>query len=162
MKFGNILRLLASLAVCFAAAALGSAFTMSQIHTWYAQLNKPFFNPPDWIFGPVWTILYIFMALSLYFVWNYKTKNKDVGIARRNGMLYFFVQLSCNSLWSIVFFGMHSPLTALFVIIALWIFIFLTMRNFYAVVKISGQLLIPYLAWVSFASILNFSVVLLN
>ncbi len=162
MKRIDLTKLILSLAVCFFAAALGSAFTMSQIATWYAKLNKPSFSPPNWIFGPVWTILYILMAIALYFVWTKKSKNKSIVLIRRNGILYFLIQLTCNSLWSIVFFGLHAPLVAFIVIIALWVFIFLTMRNFFVVTKTAGQLLTPYLAWVSFAAILNFSVVLLN
>ena len=162
MKRIDIPKFILSLTFCFLAAALGSAFTTSQIATWYAGLHKPSFSPPNWIFGPVWTILYILMAISLYIVWNYKTKSNKTAVARHNGILYFFVQLICNSLWSIVFFGLHAPMAAFFVIIALWTFIFLSMRNFSMVTKTAGQLLIPYLAWVSFASVLNFSVVLLN
>jgi translocator protein len=161
MKTGNIFRLVSSLALCFSAAALGSAFTTSQIPAWYAGLHKPFFNPPNWIFGPVWTILYILMAVAFYLVWNMKVK-KSSALFRKNGMSFFFIQLLCNSLWSIVFFGLHAPLAAFIVIGLLWIFIFLTMHNFIAVSKTAGQLLIPYLAWVSFAAILNFSIVLLN
>jgi len=162
MKTEQTLRLVSSLALCFAAAALGSAFTMTQISTWYAGLHKPSFSPPNWIFGPVWTILYILMAVAMYLVWNYKAKKKTEADARANGLLYFFIQLTFNCLWSIVFFGLHAPLVAFIVIVALWIFIILSMQKFFVVSKTAGQLLIPYLAWVSFAAILNFSVVLLN
>jgi translocator protein len=162
MKSVKLLRLFTSLFICFAAAAIGSAFTMSQITIWYAGLNKPPFNPPNWIFGPVWTILYICMAVALYMVWSAKAKTKRMMLVRQNGILFFFVQLICNSLWSIIFFGLHAPLAAFIVILALWIFIVFTIQNFSVVTKTAGQLLIPYLAWVSFASILNFAVVVLN
>jgi benzodiazapine receptor len=147
---------------CFSAAALGSLFTMSQIASWYATLNKPLFSPPNWIFGPVWTILYILMAIALYLVWTTNVKKKSNVIVRKNGLLYFIIQLILNSLWSIVFFGLHAPMVAFIIIIALWMFIFLTMRNFSVVSKTAGQLLVPYLTWVSFASILNFAIVALN
>ena len=162
MKSDKILKIAASLGVSFGAAAIGSVFTMSQIATWYAGLHKTSFGPPNWVFGPVWTILYTLMAIALYLVWTKKSAKKTIKESRHNGMLYFFIQLTCNSLWSIVFFGLHAPLAAFIVIIALWIFIYLTMRNFYMVSKTACQLLIPYLAWVSFAMILNFSIVLLN
>jgi len=162
MKNSNIVRLVSSIALCFAAAALGSLFTMTQIATWYAGLHKPTFSPPNWIFGPVWTILYILMAIAMYLVWNYKTKNRVEHESRTTGLLYFFIQLTCNSLWSIIFFGLHAPLAAFIVILFLWIFIYLSMQKFFKVSKTAGQLLIPYLVWVSFASILNLSIILLN
>jgi benzodiazapine receptor len=160
MKLQKILVFAGCLALCFLAAALGSAFTYSQIPTWYVTLNKPPFNPPNWIFGPVWTVLYILMAISLYRILLLKAgKRSDT---KRRSIHYFTLQLILNTLWSIVFFGLHAPLGAFIVIAALWIAIFMTMQAFSKLDKPAGQLLVPYLLWVSFASLLNLSVVLLN
>jgi tryptophan-rich sensory protein len=158
MKKQSVLSFLYALVLCFAAAALGSVFTMPAIATWYATITKPVFSPPNWIFGPVWTVLYICMAIALWFVWNIKTKKKE----KAAGVKYFYVQLALNSLWSILFFGLHNPSLAVAEIIVLWIMIYLTIRNFFAVSQKAGWLLIPYLVWVSFATVLNFSVALLN
>lgn len=158
MKTKTLPSLIFALVLCFAAAALGSVFTMPAITTWYATITKPVFSPPNWIFGPVWTLLYICMAIALWLVWNTKTKKKE----KQAGEKYFYAQLALNSLWSILFFGLHAPLLAFAEIIVLWIMIYLTIKNFFAVSKNAGWLLIPYIAWVSFASILNLSVAILN
>lgn len=147
----SISKLIFSIGICLGAGILGSVFTFSSIPTWYATLNKPSFSPPNWIFAPVWTILYILMGISLYRVWT----NKKVPTV-------FWVQLILNALWSIIFFGMRNPTLALVDIVVLWIAIVLTIKAFSKIDKLAGQLLIPYLAWVSFASILNLSIVLLN
>jgi len=162
MRLGKFQTFIVSLVLCFSAAALGSAFTNSQIATWYAHLHKASFNPPNWIFGPVWTLLYILMAISLYIIWTTKSGKRGIAQARHDGQLYFFVQLLFNCLWSLVFFGLHAPLAAFVVIVALWISIFLTIKKFWIVSTLAGKLLLPYILWVSFASILNLSVVLLN
>lgn len=154
----KIIPLLFSIGVCFLAAAVGSAFTTGSIDTWYATLNKPFFSPPNWIFGPVWTLLYLMMGISLYIFWNTKTSPK----AKRLGLSLFIVQLVLNVFWSILFFGLKSPMAAFIGIILLWLAIFLTIRSFLQISKGAGWLLIPYLAWVSFATILNLAIVLLN
>jgi translocator protein len=154
----KILKFIISIASCFLVAFLGSTFTVPSIAGWYAHLNKPFFNPPNWIFGPVWTILYFLMGVSLYIVWNKNLKNKEKG----NAIKVFIFQLVLNLLWSLVFFGLHQPLVALITIIALWITIFMVIRSFYKISKIAAYLLYPYIFWVSFASILNFAVLLLN
>lgn len=148
--FGIIISLLAG--------AIGSAATYPEIRTWYAGLNKPVFNPPNWLFGPAWTFLYICMGIAIGIIINHKSKLKE----KRQGILFFGIQLILNTLWSIVFFGLHSPLGALVIIALLWIFIFLTMRRFFKVSRIAGYFLVPYIAWVSFAAILNFSVFILN
>jgi len=147
----KIPRLILSIGLCLGAGVLGSFFTTSSIPTWYTSLNKPFFSPPNWVFGPVWTILYIMMGASLYLVWI-KAKVPAV----------FWVQLVLNALWSIIFFGMRNPALAFVDIIALWIAIFLTIKYFYKINKLAGQLLLPYLLWVSFASVLNFFIWQLN
>ena len=154
----KVIPLIFSIGVCFLAAGVGSVFTTSVIDTWYATLNKPFFNPPNWIFGPVWTLLYLMMGISLYTFWNIKINAKE----RRQGLSLFFVQLVLNVLWSMLFFGLKSPLGAFIGIIVLWLAIYLTIRKFLEVSKLAGWLLIPYLAWASFATILNLSTVFLN
>lgn len=147
----NLPKLILSIGICLGAGVLGSIFTISSIPTWYATLNKPFFSPPNLIFGPVWTILYILMGISLYLVWT-----------KRRVPLIFWAQLILNAIWSIIFFGFKNPTLALADIIALWIAIILTIKAFYKINKLAGQLLIPYLLWVSFATILNLAIVILN
>lgn len=152
----NFPKLIFSIGLCLGAGVLGSFFTVSSIPTWYTTLNKPSFSPPNWIFAPVWTVLYILMGVSLYLVWISKSKLKQ------NALYLFFVQLGLNALWSLIFFGLHNPSLALVDIIALWVAIILTMRAFLKINKISGRLLVPYLAWVSFATYLNYSIWVLN
>jgi len=154
----NILKFIASIALCYLVAFLGSVFTFSSIPTWYAQLNKPFFNPPNWIFGPVWTVLYFLMAVSLYIIWNKNLENKK----QDKAIKIFIFQLTLNLLWSLVFFGLHQPLLGLITIIILWFSIFITIKYFYKLSKPSGYLLVPYILWVSFASVLNFAIVVVN
>ena len=154
----KIIPLLFSVGICFLAAAIGSAFTAGAIDTWYVTLDKPFFSPPNWVFGPVWTLLYLMMGISLYLVWITKIDKKT----KRQAITFFFIQLGFNALWSILFFGLKSPSAALLGIIVLWIAICLTFRNFLRVSNLAAWLLIPYLAWVSFATILNLSILLLN
>jgi translocator protein len=154
----KIFKFIFSIVLCFSAAALGGAATYSSIPTWYASLNKPFFNPPNWIFGPVWTILYFLMAVSLYIVWDKNFKNKK----KEEAIKIFIFQLVLNLLWSFAFFGFHQPLLALITVIALWISIFVTIKYFYKISKTSAYLLYPYIFWVSFASILNLAIVILN
>jgi tryptophan-rich sensory protein len=157
-RYVNILKLVASLGFCFIVAFAGSAVTMPSISAWYSELNKPFFNPPNWIFGPVWTILYILMGIALYLVWNRGLKDKKVGKA----VMVFIIQLALNFLWSLFFFGLHLPFIAFLTIIALWIMIFYTIVLFKSRSKTASWLLIPYVVWVSFAMILNLFIVILN
>lgn len=152
----DLTKLILSVGICLGAGALGSLFTVSAIPAWYATLNKPVFSPPNWVFGPAWTILYILMGISLYLVWTSKGKLKQ------NALNLFFVQLGLNALWSIIFFGLKNPALAFVNIVALWVAIFLTIRSFNKVNKLAGNLLIPYLLWVTFASILNLSIIILN
>jgi translocator protein len=152
----NIPKLLISVGICLGVGILGSFFTVSSIPTWYVTLNKPFFSPPNWIFGPVWTILYILMGVSLYLVWNSKVKHQQ------KALKLFLVQLALNALWSIIFFGMKNPTLALVNIVALWITIFFTIKTFRPISKLAANLLIPYILWVSFAFLLNLMIVILN
>ena len=151
------LKLLLAVVICEGAGIIGSFFTINSVNTWYITLNKPFFNPPSWIFAPVWTFLYFLMGISLFLVWNSKNKKE-----KPNGLKYFYIQLALNTLWSIIFFGFKSPSLALLELLFLWIMIVLTIRHFLKVNKNAAYLLFPYLAWVSFASLLNFAIVLLN
>lgn len=151
-------KLIVSMFICFMAAGIGSFFTTNAIPTWYAGLQKPWFNPPNWLFGPVWTILYVLMAISLYLVWNAKKKEG----AKEAIYLIFGVQLTLNTLWSIIFFGLHNPLLGFLIIVLLWGSILVMILRMVRYMKIAGLLQIPYIVWVSFASILNLSILILN
>ncbi len=157
MRFREILKLVASVLLCQIAGFLGSLFTTPAISTWYATLKKPFFTPPNWIFSPVWISLFILMGISLFFVWR-RTDHPKFKIA----FIFFFVQLILNVLWSIFFFFFKLPLLGLVDIVLLWIAILLTIQHFSKVSKFAGMLLLPYLVWVSFATLLNFSLWILN
>ncbi|NYZ74046.1 tryptophan-rich sensory protein [Candidatus Micrarchaeota archaeon] len=144
--------------ICLAAGGIGSLFTMQSIPTWYAGLNKPDFSPPNWVFGPVWTTLYILMGIAAYLVYAKGMKKKEI----RGALMIFGGQLVLNTLWSILFFGLHSPLYGFVCIIALWLAIAATIWKFYGVSKNAGLLLVPYILWVSFASVLNLFIWMMN
>ena len=148
----DFFRLIVLILVCQGAGIIGSIFTLNSVNTWYLTLEKPFFNPPSFVFGPVWTILYLLMGVSLFLVWGKK----------KTDLKWFWIQLSLNTAWSIIFFGLKNPLFAFIIIILLWISILQTIRSFKKVNKTASYLLYPYLFWLSFASILNLSIVLLN
>ena len=181
MKYNNLLKLFSSIIICELAGVIGSFFTISQIPLWYSSLNKPFFNPPSWIFGPVWTTLFVLMGISLYLVWskNWEVKN-HVGAKKdkvwnslskkfysgswkkANVIIIFTLQLVLNVAWSIIFFGAHSPDVAFFELLMLWFAIVFTIVNFYRVSRAAAFLLLPYILWVSFAGILNCFIWILN
>lgn len=154
----DIWRLIISIALCQLAGIIGSIFSTPAIPTWYASLNKPLFSPPNWVFGPLWITLFVLMGISLFLVWR---KGLEIPYAK-SGIMLFNIQLVFNVLWSVVFFGLKSPLGGLIVIIILWILILLTMIEFYKVSELSGALLVPYILWVSFATILNSFLYFLN
>jgi tryptophan-rich sensory protein len=154
----EILKLILSIVVVFIAGSIGNYFTITEITTWYTALAKPTWTPPNWVFGPVWTTLFILMGIALYLVWSKGLKRKDVKIA----IGIFAVQLILNTSWSIIFFGLHSPLGGLITIIILWIAILANIIVFYRISKPAGFLLVPYIVWVSIAAYLNYSVYLLN
>lgn len=158
----RFLRLLASIAICEGAGIIGAFFTAPAIPTWYASLQKPSFAPPDFVFGPVWIILYLLMGISLYLVWQGKRVKGKGDRLRERGLQAFAVQLGLNILWSVVFFGYQSPLGALVVIIGLLALIYRTIVYFQRVSTPAALLLYPYLAWVGFAAILNFYIWILN
>jgi benzodiazapine receptor len=153
----QILGLVVSIAICFAAAGLGAAVTTPQIRGWYTTINKPSWNPPDWIFGPVWSTLYLMMAVSAWLVWRRRGLR-----AVRGPITMFAVQLVLNSLWSVLFFGMQWPGLAAIEIVILWSAILATAIGFWRQSKVAGGLLIPYLLWVSFATVLNVTIWELN
>ncbi len=138
------------------AALLGSLATTPSIDGWYAGLTKPSFNPPNWVFAPVWTALFLLMGAALYLVWVSKNKNKQAAY------LFFSLQLAFNITWSWLFFYLHNPLAALAEILFLWILILLNIVYFYKINKWAGWLLMPYLLWVSFAVALNYQIWILN
>lgn len=154
----NLPKLITSIIGCQLVGIIGSVFTVSSIPTWYASLNKPWFAPPNWIFGPVWTTLYLMMGISFYLVWIQGWKKQKV----RTAGFYFLAQLGLNFIWSPLFFGLQSPLIALVVIVALLVLIVLTMKQFYPLSKPAFYLLVPYLLWVSFATVLNAGIWVLN
>ena len=153
----KIIKLLTCIMASLAVGAIGSIATIPNIPIWYAGLDKPWFNPPNWIFGPVWTILYVLMGVALYLVWTSQSKR-----GKRRAFALFGIQLFLNTAWSIVFFGLHMPWTAVGIIALLLIFIIMTMIEFRHFSRIAMYLLVPYLAWVSFASLLNISIAVLN
>ena len=154
----NLGKLSVSILVCELVGILSMPFTIASIPTWYAGLIKPPFSPPNWLFGPVWIILYFLMGIAVYLVWKKRLKNKKVKIALK----YFLIQLFLNFIWSPLFFGFHQPLIALYDIVLLLIMIVLTMKQFHSISKPAFYLLIPYLLWVSFATLRNLSIVILN
>jgi benzodiazapine receptor len=137
---------------------IGSIFTTSAISTWYATLKKPAFTPPNWVFSPAWITLFVLMGISAFLVWNKGLSDQKVKIA----LSIFVAQLLLNVLWSVMFFGLRSPLAGLIEIAVLWIAILLSILYFFKVSEIAGVLLLPYILWVSFAAILNFSIWRLN
>jgi len=151
-------RLIASILIVFFSGAVGSLATFPEITTWYAALAKPAWAPPNEWFGPIWTTLYILIGIALFLVWRQGWDRRDVRFA----IGIFAVQLVLNILWSLVFFGLHSIFGGFIVIFLLWIAILANMVAFYVLSKPAGLLLVPYIIWVSIASYLNYSVMLLN
>ncbi|MFH1354135.1 MAG: TspO/MBR family protein [bacterium] len=147
-----------SLILPYAAGLLGSLATMPAINTWYDSLTKPFFSPPNWVFSPVWIILYLFMGIALYRVWSTETNQPAV----RPAIILFLIQLILNALWSILFFGLKSPLLGFIDITVLLVLIAALTIKFQYLDKLAPYLLIPYLYWVSFATVLNFAIWQLN
>ncbi|MFH1187402.1 MAG: TspO/MBR family protein [bacterium] len=154
----NYKRLTISLLLPQIAGAIGSLFTTSAIPSWYASTNKPSFNPPNWIFGPVWITLYILMGISVYLVWQEVEKNKK----SKNAITLFWIHLIFNASWSVIFFGLKNPALAFANIIIILVFIIILMIKFWKINKYSVYLLIPYLLWVSFATLLNYSIWRMN
>jgi len=143
--------------LCFTAAWLGSSVTTPKIGSWYASLTKPSFNPPNWIFGPVWSALYLSMAVAAWLVWRQKGWNDAKG-----PLSLFGIQLGLNIGWSWIFFGMENPAFAFVEILLLWAVITATMLAFWRRSLFAGMLFVPYIAWVTFAAVLNCAIWHLN
>jgi translocator protein len=156
MANGNsVKRLVGAVLLCEVAGGIGSTLTRNGLRAWYPKLQKPSFTPPDWVFGPVWTLLYAMMGVSLYLI--SQQRGEDSGEVR-SARILFWVQLMLNVLWSYVFFGRRSPGWALVEIGFLWIAIAATTRSFWKVSRTAALLLLPYILWVSFAVLLNYSI----
>jgi tryptophan-rich sensory protein len=158
LKGHDIAGALAAIVLCELAGLVGAVFTTPSIPTWYATLRKPSFNPPSWIFAPVWLILYMLMGISLFLIWR-----KGIGTPQiMKDVCFFGIQLALNVLWSVVFFGLHSVAYGFVTIIVLLVAILTTILAFNRTSRTAAVLLVPYLLWGSFATILNFSILLLN
>jgi len=151
-------KLAISIVICQCAGIIGSFFTRRSIPEWYAFINKPAFNPPNWVFAPAWVSLYTLMGISAFLVWRKGLRNPGV----RSALMIFLLQLVLNSLWSIVFFGGRSIKGGLAVIALLWLAILWTIIRFFRISRPSAALLFPYIAWVSFAFFLNAALLILN
>lgn len=155
----DVFRLIISIAVSQSAGLIGSIFTRSELQsTWYAALQKPSFQPPGWVFAPVWITLYTLMGIAAFLVWRKGLSSRKVQLA----LMIFLVQLILNTLWSLLFFGLNWPLGGLVDIVILWVAILLTIIAFKDISKPAALMLIPYILWVTFALVLNFEIWRLN
>lgn len=154
----NWTALLILIFICQAAGLIGAKVTKPALKPWYRNLRKPFFTPPDWLFAPAWITLYLLMAVAAYLVWMQGLSTAGV----KTALIVFIIQLVLNSVWSFIFFGMRSLLYALIEIIMLWLSIVLCSILFWQISALAGWLMVPYLLWVSFATVLNFSIWKLN
>jgi len=150
----TVTKLITSVIICQLAGFVGAIFTIPAMETWYQTIKKPFFNPPDWLFTPVWIFLFLLMGISLFFAWNKRANGES--------KLLFITQLILNILWSVFFFGLKSPGLAFIELIFLWFAIFCTIISFYRISKIAGLLLLPYIIWVTFAGVLNYFIWIMN
>lgn len=150
--------LIGSILIPLLVGYVGAIVTLSQISTWYSALAKPWWSPPNWLFGPVWTTLYLLMGVALFLVWREGFHRRDVRFA----ILIFGVQLAINLLWSVVFFSFHALFGSIIIIMLLWLAVLANIIAFFIISKWAGILLVPYIVWVSIASYLNYSVYLLN
>lgn len=155
----KITRIVLLVIICLAVGYFSGAVTREAITDWYPTLIKPSFNPPNWIFAPVWSMLYVMMGVAAGLVWDRMQQESEVV---KKALLFFVIQLGLNALWSYLFFGLHNPMLAGLEIIVLWLMIYETYVQFAKINKIAGYLFIPYLAWVSFAAVLNASIWWLN
>lgn len=154
----SLILLIICIAIPLLAGIVGSFFTISAIPTWYAGLIKPVLTPPNWLFGPVWTILYMLMGIALYLVVREGTEKKPVQL----GIIVFAAQLIVNIIWSLVFFGLRSPLSGLITIFVLIALVLATIYFFYKVSRTAAGLLFPYIAWICIATYLNAMILVLN
>ena len=153
----SVIGLVVSVALCLGAGLIGSVFTARSVGEWYATLSKPPWTPPSWVFGPVWSALYVLMGVGGWLVWRQAGSS-----ARTVALVVFALQLALNAAWSAIFFGLRMPGWAFGEILVLWAAILWTVIAFWRVSPIAAWLLLPYLAWVSFASVLNFAIWRMN
>ena len=157
MKKFNIFKLISCLVLTLGLGGAGGYFTVNEIKSWFVTLNKPSFNPPNYLFGPIWSLLYFLMGISLYLIWQQPRSTQ-----RKQAITIFLIQFALNVSWSFIFFKQHQILWALVDIIALWLFILITILSFAKLNKTAALLLVPYISWVSFATLLNAAIWLLN
>ncbi|WP_409415407.1 TspO/MBR family protein [Flavobacterium sp. PS2] len=155
----KITRILAVVVTCLAIGYFSGIVTRTSVDTWYPTLIKPSFNPPNWVFAPAWSLLYFLMGVAAGLVWDRIEYEKE---AVKNALVFFAIQLALNALWSYLFFGLMNPLLALLEVFVLWLMIYETLLKFIKINKIAGYLLVPYLLWVSYATVLNASIWWLN
>jgi translocator protein len=154
----NKIKLIISLLLPQLAGGFGAFFMGNSVSTWYQVLEKPFFNPPSWVFGPVWLTLYLLMGISAYLIWKRTRENKEI----KNTMNIYWAHLALNATWTPIFFGLQNIALAFFAIVALWILILILIVKFWRINKIASYLLMPYIAWVTIATALNASIWYLN
>ena len=155
----KITRIAVAVIVCLTVGYSSSTVTKSGVETWYPTIIKPVFNPPNWVFMPVWTLLFVLMGIAAGLTWD-KIKEQNAEVKKALG--FFLIQLALNAIWSYLFFGLKNPMLALIEIALLWLMIYETYLKFIKINKTAGYLLIPYMAWVGFAAILNASIWWLN
>ena len=153
----NVVKLIVSIAVPFLVGFTASLFTITGVNSWYQAIQKPSWNPPNWIFAPVWTTLYVLMGIAFFLIWR-STDEKQ----KRTAIILFIIQLVANFLWSFIFFDQHQVSLAFAEIIILWLLILVTIFSFARINKVAAWLLVPYISWVSFAAILNYTIWQLN
>lgn len=154
----NYIKLLLSILIPLLVGGISGFFTSQSVSGWYTTIQKPWFNPPNWIFGPVWTLLYVLMGVSFFLIWT-----SEVDVYQKNkAMILFAAQLTVNFLWSYFFFYRQQPAWALVDIVLMWMLILLTIVSFGKISSLSAWLLVPYISWVSFAGVLNYSIWSLN
>jgi len=158
MKIGTVIKILIAVLVCLGIGFIGSIATQASVDTWFVALDKPSFNPPSWLFAPVWTLLYVLMGVAAGMVWSRGFHHLWV----KTALYHFGFQLILNAGWSIAFFGYQSPLAGLIIIIALIVLVLITYKWFKVVSKTAAYLLIPYILWIGFAAALNFEIWRLN
>ena len=159
MKINNPIKFIISVLIPVGIGAISGLFTASNVKTWFVTVAKPSFNPPGWLFAPVWTTLYIMMGIAFFLVWKNETIQKSI---KQKAIILFAIQMVLNFLWSFIFFQQHEIGWALVDIVLLWIFILLTISSFAPISRTAAWLLVPYISWVSFATILNFAIWQLN
>jgi len=158
MKISTVIKILIAVLVCLGIGFIGSIATQASVDTWFVALDKPSFNPPSWLFAPVWTLLYVLMGVAAGMVWSRGFHHLWV----KTALYHFGFQLILNAGWSIAFFGYQSPLAGLIIIIALIVLVLITYKWFKVVSKTAAYLLIPYILWIGFAAALNFEIWRLN